>query len=152
MRGSAEGKNHNLRFYLSYLSLILFIKRCFSLSCIGVQVVLNYKICLLKTIGIWGAAILLFKIIFDFSLFSGLGKLSFVDGSYYEGTFHNGEIEGFGTRYFASTKCKYQGQFSKGELQGKGRMIWPDGSIYEGQWEKNRREGKSYRSLVCDHF
>ena len=70
-----------------------------------------------------------------------MGKLMFNDGSYYEGTFVNGEISGFGTRYYASTGCKYQGQFVKGELQGKGRMTWPDGSIYEGQWENNKRQG-----------
>ncbi|XP_053401021.1 MORN repeat-containing protein 1-like isoform X3 [Mercenaria mercenaria] len=71
----------------------------------------------------------------------GSGKLVFLDSSFYEGTFQNGEIEGFGTRYFAATGCKYQGQFKKGELHGKGRMIWPDGSIYEGQWVNNKRQG-----------
>lgn len=80
-----------------------------------------------------------FKI--HYHTFAGTGKLVFVDGSYYEGTFVNGEIDGFGTRFFAATGCKYQGQFEKGELQGKGRMTWPDGSIYEGQWVKNRRQG-----------
>ncbi|XP_052230156.1 MORN repeat-containing protein 1-like isoform X2 [Dreissena polymorpha] len=71
----------------------------------------------------------------------GTGKLTFQDGSYYEGTFVGGEITGFGTRYFAVSGCKYQGQFVKGEFHGKGRMLWPDGSIYEGQWENNRRQG-----------
>ena len=32
----------------------------------------------------------------------GLGKLSMGDGSYYEGEFHNGEIQGQGTRRFAN--------------------------------------------------
>jgi len=54
MRGRAEDKNY-LTFYLSYLSLNLFIKRWFSLSCLGVQVVFDYKFCLLYTICIWGA-------------------------------------------------------------------------------------------------
>ncbi|WAR12326.1 MORN1-like protein [Mya arenaria] len=57
------------------------------------------------------------------------------------GTFVNGEITGFGTRFFPSTGCKYQGQLVKGELWGKGRMTWPDGSIFEGQWESNKRHG-----------
>ena len=72
---------------------------------------------------------------------SGHGKLVFLDGSYYEGMFNMGEIDGFGFRFFAATGCKYQGQFVRGELHGKGRMIWPDGSIYEGQWDHNRRQG-----------
>ncbi|XP_052816897.1 MORN repeat-containing protein 1-like isoform X3 [Mya arenaria] len=71
----------------------------------------------------------------------GMGKLTFSDGGYYEGTFVNGEITGFGTRFFPSTGCKYQGQLVKGELWGKGRMTWPDGSIFEGQWESNKRHG-----------
>lgn len=33
----------------------------------------------------------------------GHGKLVMADGSYYEGTFDNGEIEGHGFRYFASS-------------------------------------------------
>lgn len=85
----------------------------------------------------------------SYHTFTGTGKLVFVDGSYYEGTFVNGEIDGFGTRFFAASGCKYQGQFEKGELQGKGRMTWPDGSIYEGQWVKNRRQGWYHFSHYC---
>jgi len=48
IRGSAEDKNLSyLTFYLSYLSLLLFIKGGFSFSCLSLQVVLDYKICLL---------------------------------------------------------------------------------------------------------
>ena len=79
---------------------------------------------------------------------SGHGKLVFLDGSYYEGMFNMGEIDGFGFRFFAATGCKYQGQFVRGELHGKGRMIWPDGSIYEGQWDHNRRQGNVSHVMV----
>jgi len=45
-----------LSYILLELSLLItFHKRLFSLSCLGVQVVFDYKICLLQTIGIWGA-------------------------------------------------------------------------------------------------
>ena len=41
-----------LTFYLNYLSLYFFYKWLFSLSCLGVQVMLDYKFCLLLTIAI----------------------------------------------------------------------------------------------------
>jgi len=41
-----------LTFYLSYLSLIIFIKGGV-LSCLGVQVVFDYKFCLYETTDIW---------------------------------------------------------------------------------------------------
>ena len=36
-----------------------------------------------------------------------------------------------------------RGSLWRGELHGKGRMTWPDGSVYEGQWDHNRRQGKN---------
>ncbi|XP_021354202.1 MORN repeat-containing protein 1-like isoform X3 [Mizuhopecten yessoensis] len=71
----------------------------------------------------------------------GHGKLQMQDGSYYEGTFNDGEINGHGFRYFSTTGCKYTGQFHKGELHGTGKMIYTDGSIYDGQWYRNRKHG-----------
>ncbi|XP_062611375.1 MORN repeat-containing protein 1-like isoform X3 [Saccostrea cucullata] len=71
----------------------------------------------------------------------GQGKLQMADGSYYEGTFTNGEIDGKGTRFFSQTGNKYTGQFSKGELHGRGTMVYADGSVYDGEWYKNRKHG-----------
>ncbi|XP_033754165.1 MORN repeat-containing protein 1-like isoform X6 [Pecten maximus] len=71
----------------------------------------------------------------------GHGKLQMQDGSYYEGTFSDGEINGHGFRYFSTSGCKYTGQFHKGELHGTGKMIYTDGSIYDGQWYRNRKHG-----------
>ncbi|XP_069112130.1 MORN repeat-containing protein 1-like isoform X5 [Argopecten irradians] len=71
----------------------------------------------------------------------GQGKLQMQDGSYYEGTFCDGEINGHGFRYFSTSGCKYTGQFHKGELHGTGKMIYTDGSIYDGQWYRNRKHG-----------
>ncbi|XP_061189942.1 MORN repeat-containing protein 1-like isoform X2 [Saccostrea echinata] len=71
----------------------------------------------------------------------GQGKLQMADGSYYEGTFTNGEIDGKGMRYFSQTGNKYTGQFCKGELHGRGMMVYADGSVYDGEWYKNRKHG-----------
>ncbi|KAL9971302.1 hypothetical protein ACROYT_G023811 [Oculina patagonica] len=72
----------------------------------------------------------------------GHGKLVMADGSFYEGQFINGEIQGHGFRRWASTRNEYTGQFVKGELNGHGIMIYGDGSRYEGEWVENRREGE----------
>ena len=63
------------------------------------------------------------------------------DGSYYEGQFVNGEIEGTGKRFWASSGNNFEGHFSRGEISGKGVMKYGDGSEYEGSWEDNKREG-----------
>ena len=75
--------------------------------------------------------------------FAGHGKLIMADGSYYEGEFQNGEINGLGFRYFAPSGNRYSGQFYMGELHGQGVMNYADGSVYEGEWSRNRRQGES---------
>ena len=69
------------------------------------------------------------------------------DGSFYEGQFINGEIQGHGFRRWASTKNEYTGQFVKGELNGYGIMVYSDGFIYEGEWMANQREGTELSSF-----
>ena len=64
------------------------------------------------------------------------------DGSFYEGQFVDGEIQGHGFRRWASSRNEYTGQFVKGELNGHGIMVYGDGSHYEGEWQDNKREGE----------
>lgn len=63
------------------------------------------------------------------------------DGSFYEGTFRDGQIYGHGFKFWATTGDKYEGEFSHGEMNGHGIMQFGDGSHYEGYWEDNKREG-----------
>ncbi|XP_015754189.1 PREDICTED: MORN repeat-containing protein 1-like [Acropora digitifera] len=72
----------------------------------------------------------------------GHGKLVMADGSFYEGQFVDGEIQGHGFRRWASSRNEYTGQFVKGELNGHGIMVYGDGSHYEGEWQDNKREGE----------
>jgi len=72
----------------------------------------------------------------------GHGKLVMADGSFYEGQFIDGEIQGHGFRRWAATRNEYTGQFIRGELNGYGIMLYGDGSRYEGEWVDNRREGE----------
>lgn len=63
------------------------------------------------------------------------------DGSYYEGQFENGEIRGYGFRFWANSGNKYAGQFYNGEMHGRGVMEYKDGAVYEGDWSRNVRQG-----------
>ncbi|XP_031421431.1 MORN repeat-containing protein 1 isoform X2 [Clupea harengus] len=71
----------------------------------------------------------------------GNGKVVMKDGSYYEGEFVNGEIEGNGVRYWAKTGSTYSGQFSAGELHGFGVFQHGNGEKYEGEFAWGLREG-----------
>ena len=70
------------------------------------------------------------------------------DGSFYEGEFKDDEITGHGFKYFAHNRNTYSGQFYMGELEGSGVMRYSDGSVYEGQFMNNQREGIVL--LVCN--
>lgn len=78
----------------------------------------------------------------EYFLFPGHGKLVMADGSFYEGEFINGEIEGHGFRKWASSGNTYSGQFCNGELNGCGVMTYGTGAVYEGEFQNNRKEGQ----------
>ncbi|XP_078391068.1 MORN repeat-containing protein 1-like isoform X2 [Cetorhinus maximus] len=71
----------------------------------------------------------------------GIGKFLMKDGSFYEGEFVNGEIEGNGVRYWAASGNEYCGQFSQGEIHGYGVMKYLDGARYEGEFHYGARTG-----------
>ncbi|KAG2459359.1 MORN1 protein, partial [Polypterus senegalus] len=75
------------------------------------------------------------------NLRDGNGKLVMKDGSYYEGEFKDGEINGNGLRYWASTGNTYSGQFCFGELHGHGVMQYGKGGQYEGEFSYGLRDG-----------
>eukprot|EP00398_MALV-I-01_sp_L67-1_P000567 gene567-11_t len=71
----------------------------------------------------------------------GHGKLIFGDEGHYEGKFVNGEIVGQGKRYWAKLDATYEGDFSTGDLHGKGVYTTPT-LTYEGDFVRNRRHGQ----------
>ena len=71
----------------------------------------------------------------------GHGKLAMNDGSFYEGEFKDGEMTGSGVRKWAFNGNLYEGEFLRGEMNGKGLMTYGDGSMFEGDWSENKREG-----------
>jgi len=72
----------------------------------------------------------------------GNGKLEYVEnGEMYDGQFDKGEINGKGL-YIWSNGEEYEGDFVKGIKHGKGKYTWPDGCRYEGEYNNGIREGK----------
>lgn len=59
----------------------------------------------------------------------------------YEGEFTRGQITGKGI-YIWSNKERYEGDFVKGIKHGKGIYLWPDGIEYKGEYVNGIREGK----------
>jgi 1-phosphatidylinositol-4-phosphate 5-kinase len=70
------------------------------------------------------------------------------DGSFYEGSFKNGEITGHGYRIWVHTNNSYTGQFERGEICGTGVMVYGNGDKYEGGWQNNKREGNLSEMIV----
>lgn len=63
----------------------------------------------------------------------GKGFLSF---DLYKGSVENGKRHGFGLQLFANG-CVYLGFWHKNAASGKGRLVLPDSTIYEGSFQNN---------------
>lgn len=66
------------------------------------------------------------------------------DGSVYAGSFVNNEIEGMGSRFYASLEKEYEGNFRMGEPHGEGVMKYKNGCRYEGQWKEGHFKGVAF--------
>ena len=78
---------------------------------------------------------------FSDDLKHGKGKLIYNTGDqYYEGEFTNGQLTGKGF-YHWGNNCTYEGDFLDGQMHGKGIYKWPDGNEYEGDYINNIKEG-----------
>ena len=46
--------------------------------------------------------------------------------------------------------AEYKGQFSGGRREGQGKMVWGDGSVFEGTWAGDERlKGRMIMSNGC---
>ena len=71
----------------------------------------------------------------------GFGKLTYRDGSVYEGEFANNLPSGNDeTMVFADGRT-YQGTFIAGLMQGYGTLEWPNGDVYVGTFNANAITG-----------
>lgn len=63
------------------------------------------------------------------------------DGSYFEGEFKDGEINGKGYKYNRWNGSEFTGDFLNGQLNGKGTMMTRNQMRYEGEFSDNQRHG-----------
>ena len=64
------------------------------------------------------------------------------DGTYYEGEFYQGEINGKGERRYNDGSI-YKGEFRQGEKDGYGEIQYTKtGEWYKGEWLLNVRQGQ----------
>ncbi|MCM1108650.1 MAG: hypothetical protein NC388_06295 [Clostridium sp.] len=74
--------------------------------------------------------------------FTGRGKTL-----YYSGEWKTGQKDGYGRLQRGDTV--YEGFFRADKASGQGRMTFPDGSEYKGEWLDNRRQGYGEWTTPC---
>lgn len=73
--------------------------------------------------------------------YHGVGKVTYTDGSTYDGAWVADKPNGEGT-YTSAEGWVYKGQFVNGVKTGNGFIRYSDGSWYDGQWENNVKHGQ----------
>lgn len=67
----------------------------------------------------------------------GVYKFKLPNGRTYNGQFQIDTITGFGIMEFEEKKMIYEGNFLNGAMCGKGKMVFANGVIYEGEWNED---------------
>lgn len=66
------------------------------------------------------------------------------NGDLWSGDLLNGKPHGIGcyiSQKPATAGKKYEGEYRNGHRVGKGKITWPDGDIYEGEWNDEGKHG-----------
>ena len=77
-------------------------------------------------------------------------SVMFVNGDKFKGIFKDGRPNGEGIMFYKNSLrsgasgvsyelAKYQGTFMQGKREGKGTMVWDDGTVFEGVWRNDQR-------------
>eukprot|EP01032_Pedospumella_encystans_P020893 gene20893-23726_t len=84
---------------------------------------------------------------------AGKAKVTYPNGHIFEGTFDAERIkQGFGTYIWMAPgseedetpveKARYEGNYKDGLKHGVGKMVFPNGNTYEGEWFENKMQGE----------
>jgi hypothetical protein len=79
--------------------------------------------------------------VIDLVTMHGAGKITYADGTTYEGGFQHGLYHGKGKSVWANG-AKYDGDYAFGKEQGQGIFTNPLGSTFVGEWMSGHRHGK----------
>ena len=72
---------------------------------------------------------------------TGVGELTFADGTWYKGHWENGHLSGFGKMTYA-TRDVYVGHWQNDTNSGRGQMTYANGDVYVGDWQNNMKSGR----------
>jgi hypothetical protein len=72
---------------------------------------------------------------------SGQGKLTWVNGDVYTGSWKEGMISGHGKKVYKTSGDIYEGSWEEGIISGKGKFTWATGDVYEGSWREGKKSG-----------
>ena len=92
-----------------------------------------------------------FEGLFFKGVFCGRGRYTWSDGGFYEGAYRDkgrqphstssGKRNGYGVRWWVSGN-RYEGGWLDDQMEGTGKFIGADGSIYTGPFRKNQKSGR----------
>jgi hypothetical protein len=83
----------------------------------------------------------------------GPGKMSFADGSEYEGEWHLDKMSGHGHMRNIRAKWTYEGIMDDNLRNSEGTCVWDDGSVYLGEWKADKMVGRGiYVSRLKDIY
>ena len=71
----------------------------------------------------------------------GKGKIIWDSGDSYDGQWHYGAANGYGTMYWQKEGTTYTGYLENWVLQGEGTCTFADGSVLSGKWENGKFTG-----------
>lgn len=78
---------------------------------------------------------------FSNGLRNGQGVQYSADGSFWSGTWIDGELNGKGKVYLAKNDSTYEGDFINGNQNGEGTCTYKSGDVYHGEWKDGYRNG-----------
>ena len=80
-----------------------------------------------------------------------IGKETYENGSYFEGTWKNGKREGKGKCVYSNANY-YEGEFKNGSREGKGKSVFANGIYHEGEYKNDKFEGRGKFVFSDGHF
>lgn len=63
-----------------------------------------------------------------------------INGDRYEGNWKDGQLNGFG-KCIKANNSVYEGEYLNGEKDGNGIITWANGNKYEGGWKDGNKHG-----------
>jgi hypothetical protein len=78
---------------------------------------------------------------------SGNGKMNYVSGNIYNGSWVENRISGKG-KFTFKNGAEYNGEFKNDTYEGNGEFKWANGDIYNGGWVSGKRSGYGKQILT----